>query len=459
MKTNGAGPARGQAQPGAGRPPRTRGTNGARAGRAAGVAGRDEEIEALQAKIRRLETYTQNVDRQVALLGNELAFANCIKVGIVEPFFTTDTELVVTYANDAFAAVSGTPAAQARGLRVAEVMRFQEPEIEQALRTCIAAGTLSPGLKGTVLGPKGRARFLVKVGPLRRSTREVVGLYCMLQDITGLEDSAAQLGTVTSQLLATASQQNASMAEQSAAVTETMTTIKEISHAAQQTSEQAQAVIDLSEQAESVSTQGVESVDQNVNAIGAIRDRVSGVADSVLQLSDQASTIGDIASTVNELADQINMLALNASIEAAKAGEYGKGFAVVAVEMRKLAEHSKRSTQQIRAILGDIQKVIRSVVKSTEEGSQKVEEGVHLATAAGEHIGKLNQSIGESSRAAKQIAVAARQQSIGIDQVVGAMSNITQATTDSVAGVKQLEAAARDLKGLCDRLGEMVREL
>ena len=454
MTTNGARPANGHANGHATRPARRRAPAGRPAARGAAA-----ELEELRAKVRRLETYAQNVDRQVALLGNELAFANCIKLGIVEPFFTTDAALVVTHANEAFAKVSGTPAAKAAGRPCTEVIRFQEPEIEQAMRSCVAAGTLTPGLKGTAIGPDGRTRFLLKVGPLRKSTREVVGLYCMLQDVTGLESSAAQLGSVTSQLLATASQQNAAMAEQSAAVTETMTTLKEISHAAQQSSEQAQAVIDLSEQAESVSTQGVQSVEQNASAIGTIRERVGGIADSVLQLSDQASSIGDIAGTVNELADQINMLALNASIEAAKAGDYGKGFAVVAVEMRKLAEHSKRSTQQIRAILADVQKVIRSVAKSTEEGSQKVDEGVHLATVAGDHIGRLNQSIGDSSRAAKQIAVAARQQSIGIEQVVGAMSNITQATTDSVAGVKQLEAAARDLKALSDRLGEMVREL
>src|SRR5512146_677910 len=81
--------------------------------RAAGAA-TDAEVKALREKVRRLETYAANVDKQVALLGNELAFANCIKMGIVEPFFTTDNDLVVTHANEGFAALCGVAVAQAR---------------------------------------------------------------------------------------------------------------------------------------------------------------------------------------------------------------------------------------------------------------------------------------------------------------------------------------------------------
>ena len=113
--------------------------------------------------------------------------------------------------------------------------------------------------------------------------------------------------------------------------------------------------------------------------------------------------------------------------------------------------------QQIRTILGDVQRVIRSVVKTTEDGSARVEEGVRQSAAASERISKLAETIDESSQAAKQIAVAARQQSIGFEQVCSAMSNITQATSESVAGIKQIEAVARDLKTLSEKMGEMVK--
>ena len=100
------------------------------------------------------------------------------------------------------------------------------------------------------------------------------------------------------------------------------------------------------------------------------------IADSIVRLSEQSIAIGEIISSVGDLASQSNLLAVNASIEAAKAGEHGKGFAVVAQEVRSLAEQSKESTEQIRRILNDIQKAISSAVMATEQGGKTVENSV-----------------------------------------------------------------------------------
>ena len=159
---------------------------------------------------------------------------------------------------------------------------------------------------------------------------------------------------------------------------------------------------------------------------------------------------------MNDLAEQSNLLALNASIEAAKAGEQGKGFAVVAVEMRNLAEQSKQATAQVRTILSDIQRATRAAVAVTEEGSRKAETSVQLANSSGENIRRLAEVIKESSLAAKQIAALANQQSVGIEQISTAMTSIKQSTSEAVAGTKQIERALQDLKSLSDRLSSIV---
>src|SRR5205823_8373543 len=133
-----------------------------------------------------------------------------------------------------------------------------------------------------------------------------------------------------------------------------------------------------------VSDDGTRAADTIARAMEEIRDRVQAIASDILALSGRTQQIGEITATVNDLADQSNILALNASIEAAKAGEQGKGFAVVASEVRNLAEQSKQATGQVRAILGDIQQATTGAVLATEQATKVVEDGRTLALGAGE---------------------------------------------------------------------------
>src|SRR5439155_7510542 len=103
-----------------------------------------------------------------------------------------------------------------------------------------------------------------------------------------------------------------------------------------------------------------------IEGMESIRQQMSTVAGSILSLSAQGQAIGEIIATVDDLAAQSKLLALNASIEAAKAGDEGKGFAVVAQEVRALAEQSKLATMQVRGILNDIKKARSSAVLATE---------------------------------------------------------------------------------------------
>lgn len=430
------------------------------------LASQREQSESDAKKIKRLETYVENVNKQALMLGNQLAFANCVTHGIVEPFLTTDEHYKLSYANANLAALSGFPEKHMLGRSLDEVLRIENPAVMQAIKNCYARGEATTGQKVDIRIADGSVRrFLVNAGPLKRSTGEAVGLYCILQDITEVEgaeekarllemlkEATVALTSATVQILTTVSQQNTALAEQASAVAQTSATIKEVREASVQAADRAKNVITLAERSEQTSTEGQAAIEQILHAMDEINSRVEGIASNVVELSERASQIGNIATTVNELAEKTNMLALNASIEAAKAGDFGRGFAVVAQEMRALADQSKRATQQIRDILGDVQKVVRSVVVATEEGSSRAERGASLTEAASKHITVLGSAIKDSSSAARQIAMAARQQSVGFEQVSGAMGNISQATKDSVAGIKQLESAARELKTLSDRM-------
>jgi methyl-accepting chemotaxis protein len=274
-----------------------------------------------------------------------------------------------------------------------------------------------------------------------------------LAELSGqVRDGAQRIGSGTTEILAAVSQHTATASEQSAAISETTSTVEEVRAASEQSAKKAGDVADAARSSVEVSQRGIESVEAIAQAMGEISDRVEAIARDILALSEQGQQIGEIITTVNDLADQSNILALNAGIEAAKAGEHGKGFAVVATEVRNLAEQSKQATGQVRAILGDIQQATAGAVLAIEQGTKVVEEGQTLAQRSGEVIRSLAGTIREAAHAAQQIAASAHQQSVGMDQVARAMQDLTESTTQFVAGARQSQQAAEDLNGLAKRL-------
>ena len=293
-----------------------------------------------------------------------------------------------------------------------------------------------------------------EVGTLAKAFNQMVeSLRSMVRQ---MQEATANLTSTGSQILAATSQQSASATEQAASVSEATATIEEIRQTAEQAAERAQEMIGMADRSEQVSQTGAQAVSQSVQGINEVRTRVDSIATNILTLSERTQQIGDIIATVTELAERSNLLAVNASIEAAKAGEHGRGFAVVAREVHSLADQSKIATKQIRTILGEIQKATNDAVMVTEEGTKRAEVAVKRAEQAGSNIQELAQAIQVTAQAARQIATSSRQQSVGIDQIVLAFKHINQATAESVAGARQTETSAAAIKELSDRMRSIV---
>ncbi len=285
--------------------------------------------------------------------------------------------------------------------------------------------------------------FALMVEKLRRITAE-------MQESIGILAASAQ------QIVATSTQVASAAAETASAVTETTTTVEEVKQTAQLSTQKAKFVSESAQRATQVSEGGRKSVGESIEAMKQIREQMGAIAESIVRLSEQSQTIGEIMLTVNDLADQSNLLAVNASIEAAKAGEQGKGFAVVAQEVRNLAEQSKQATVQVRGILGDIQKATNAAVMVTEQGSKAVDAGVRQSAQAGESVQKLAESIAETAQAATQIAASSQQQMAGMDQVAQAMESIKTASAQNVASTRQTEAAAKNIGELGHKLKGLI---
>jgi methyl-accepting chemotaxis protein len=274
--------------------------------------------------------------------------------------------------------------------------------------------------------------------------------------LSTVAETARLLSATAAEILAATTQQAAGMREQSSAVAETVTSVDEVLQTADQAAKRAQAVANVSETAVGVSGAGRQAVEETMAAMGAAKEKTETIADDILRLAENSQAIAEIVSAVTEIADQTNLLALNASIEAARAGEHGRGFSVVASEIRDLAEQSKRATEKVRRILGDIQNATNTSVLATEDGTKSVDLALARVTEAGERIRELEMIITEAARSAGQIAASAGQQSTGMRQIHQAMNHINQAASQNLSATRQSEQAARELNELGGRLKQML---
>ncbi len=289
-----------------------------------------------------------------------------------------------------------------------------------------------------------------ELGRLGRTLNDMVG---GLRTIATQNRAATNdLNAATTEIRASTQEQAASVEEQLAAVQETAATVDEITHSGAQITRRAQEVIAQAQATAQVSDAGLSAVGDTARAMDAIREQAEAVATNIVALSEKTQAIGDIIATVNDVSERSHLLALNASIEAAAAGEQGRSFAIVASEMKLLADQAKGATRNVRAILGDIQRGINSSVMLTEEAVKRVASGKERTDAGHAAIEELAARVQENVQTFQQIVASTNQQQIGIEQVTIALQNIREASQQTAASTRQLDQAASDL-------GELSRAL
>jgi hypothetical protein len=271
-----------------------------------------------------------------------------------------------------------------------------------------------------------------------------------------LTDAVQGITTTASQLLAVSSQVAAGSAQTAASTNETTVTVEEVKQTALLAHEKASQVAESSENVARVAEAGRSTVDGTIAGIERMQAEMDVVAQTINRLSDQTQAVGDIVTTVGDLAEQSNLLSVNASIEAAKAGEHGKGFTVVAQEVKNLAEQSKQAAQQIRNILNEIQHASQTAVQAAEQGRDAVEAGRRQSLESGDAIQKLADTAVHAAQSAVQISASSRQQLTGMEQISQAIDSINEAGNQSVAGTRQVEKEVKQLQDLAFALRRLL---
>jgi methyl-accepting chemotaxis protein len=151
---------------------------------------------------------------------------------------------------------------------------------------------------------------------------------------------------------------------------------------------------------------------------------------------------------VSELAEQTNILAINATIEAAGAGEAGKRFSVVAEEIRKLADRVGGSTKAVRGLIDDVRSAVNTTVMTTETGSKSVETGAKQFAEVASAFKQITRLAITTTEATKEIVLSTKQQAAAVEQVNIAITNISQASKETEVSTGQTLQIASHLTGL-----------
>jgi len=274
--------------------------------------------------------------------------------------------------------------------------------------------------------------------------------------LDSIVEVVARMTAASTELLAAMTQQSATTQEQTTAISEIVATLDEIATTAEQATLRTQVTAEAAKRSEETSTRGKVAVEQAASAMEAIKDQLDRLAEAVLTLAERGQAIGDIVVSINDIAEQSHVLALNASIEAARAGDAGRGFAIVAREVKGLADQSKQATSEIRAILGEIQRSTNSTVMLSEDGTKGAAAATRQVAQAGETIRVLADQITDASRTASQSVASAGQQAMGISQIRQAMRAIHETTQQNLVSTRQTQQAADDVSKLASQLQGVV---
>ncbi|WP_428386243.1 HAMP domain-containing methyl-accepting chemotaxis protein [Mucisphaera sp.] len=307
--------------------------------------------------------------------------------------------------------------------------------------------------KGDLTGDPLAVKGTDEVAEMTGALNEMV---VSLRDMVGrLQSSSTEVASASTEVASLSEEMSRTVEEQKSQVTQVSAAVEELSSSVTEVAENANRSADQAKRSGSQAEEGGAVVSQTVEQIRALSETMDQTGSAVSALGQQAEQIGTVIEVIDDIADQTNLLALNAAIEAARAGEHGRGFAVVADEVRKLAERTTVSTQEVTDSIRQIQEGTSETVKLMDKSRTQLEESVESATGAGQALTSIVGGTEQVTSDVTSIAAAAEEQAAASQQIATSISHVSASSDEAAAGAQQAAGAATELSRNAEGLREI----
>ena len=281
----------------------------------------------------------------------------------------------------------------------------------------------------------------------------------MLVAADKLEQVGSVVSSASTELSAQIEQSDRGAAESAQRLSEAATAMNEMNATVQEVAKNAGSASAASAETKQKAEAGSQVVEKAVHSIEQVHQMSLELKEDMAQLNEHAQDITRIMGVISDIADQTNLLALNAAIEAARAGEAGRGFAVVADEVRKLAEKTMASTNDVGNAIKAIQESTAKSMTGVDNAVERIGEATELASQSGAALEEIVATVEATADQVNAIATASEEQSAASEEINQSIVQVNDVSRQTAEAMAEAARAVSDLAAQAQGLTNLIQEL
>ncbi|MEW5773737.1 MAG: methyl-accepting chemotaxis protein [Thermodesulfobacteriota bacterium] len=423
-----------------------------------------------------------NLHSMVGDLKNRLGFAQGILDGMTMPCVVVDTEMRMTFINQALLDIM-----EIRG-RAGDYLGGRVDEFfyggrREGTATGRALESRKPvvGAEREMHTRKGDVRIVrIDSAPLLDLDGTLIGAFTIYTDLTEIKRQQKQIAAQNEKIakaaasasgiassVASAADELAAQVEESSRGTESQrqrtseaaTAMEQMNVSVMDVARNASTAAELADKAKGKASEGLAQVESAVANINSLAKHSEELGNDMTELGREAEDIGRIMGVISDIADQTNLLALNAAIEAARAGDAGRGFAVVADEVRKLAEKTQAATSDVGRSIQAVQNSVKKSASNAQATLRAISESSEQVRRSGAILREITEMVEATADQVRAIATASEEQSAASEEISHTTEDVSRIAAETAEAMNHSARAVSDLARLAQELNVIVADI